>query len=336
MAVVARRVRNIAVSHLRVGREQGSRRLVAANDGIHFLDVSGDATISNCSLSELADDGLNVHTFYFRIIAVIDKRTVLVDRRSAYFRTSIASSELAVGQGDKVQMARSDTLEVFFASVVESVRETDAGIEVELRGIIPGGATSALLCAVSRLPSLTVANCAFSNSRARGVLVHSSASIVDCTFRNISMSAVLLEADAAAWGEGCNVSGVKIARNNIDLCGTRSGSSIAIRSLVGSKGLLLQSRMPNVSNVDIVENIIVQQHGAMIDLVGGVGVRIEGNQFARGGGPGKHAVVRLNSSENVTVSGNSCDVSGAIQYSRDSREVEINNNVNCFSLSVDH
>jgi hypothetical protein len=337
MALVAHRVQNMAISQFQVGKTSTHRRLFASSDGIHLSDMSGTVTLTNCSLSELADDGLNCHTFYFKIAKLVDARTVLIAPKSDFLRTELGLGQISIKVGDRIQISETNTLQVQFTASVRSVVIAPDGVELTLDRDFsyPQQGSSLLVCSTTEVPTLTIRGCKVARSRARGMLVHSNAVIENCEFDNLSLSGVLMEADGAVWGEGCEVNNVRIVNNTFRSCGSRLGAAISAQSLISAQSGFQLSHFRTVSNIEILDNHIEHGDGPMIDISGGSDIIISGNRFSRRAGKRDLDIINLNSSNFVNIIGNGSAQIGKVKSTRGAKSIVVKENQNLEKSSND-
>lgn len=232
-----------------VGAEYG--RAVSIGGGIFIASVKKGPLIENCTFSRTSDDTLDITSFYGRVAAQENEKTVIIGMSM--------NRDGLLNVGDTVRFSTPDNVQVAEAKI-KSVGKTDFVPSVSLTESAVGGAEQSfpwfyrvtLDQAVSVEPrylsvnvslagnGMVVRNCTYSNIHPRAILTHSNDMLIEnCTFENITVSAIKFEPEVD-WGEGGYVQNATVrgctfknCGTNIELSGTEDTCAI---SLIGYTG----------------------------------------------------------------------------------------------------
>ena len=223
MAFAVQRSENFRAKGVRVSPNDDSL-LATGADGLHLIQCRGAVTVEDCHFSNLGDDCVNVHDFYLAVDRWLRADAVQLMERSVFKIQNIATARYLPQVGDVVQILDRGTLAVVGQTRVSSVDMSAPapviGFETSIEAAQNGAPT--LMCGTGSAPRVSIAKSTFARSRARGLLLHSNASIEDCHFQGFSLAGVAVEADAAMWGEGCGIGGVTISNSTFSQCSCRT------------------------------------------------------------------------------------------------------------------
>jgi hypothetical protein len=171
-------------------------------DGIWFADCRGSAHISDSHFEGLFDDGINIHTSFF---PVTRSSTV-----GTGFQIVIPEGHTRVPTwfriGDVIQLCDPD-MRPYAQATITTAATTNNQNELILdfpgAGSLPAdsvGRDPTAICNLSWFPQdYTISNCLFRTIRGNGIRLHANALVSDCTFQNVTTSAI---ACGPLWYEG--------------------------------------------------------------------------------------------------------------------------------------
>jgi len=190
---------------------QKYRILSGHDDGAHFSNCKDQITIKNCEFRALMDDPVNVHGTSVRIIEKISENRLLC---KFMHHQSVGMAWARVE--DKIGFIENEGMITVGKREIKSfiVRNTEL-FEVHFTepvpdDIQPGDALENLTWS----PDVTIQNCHFGSTRARGLLISTPGEVlIEGNVFESSGSAILIAGDANYWYESGAVSDVCI-RNN--------------------------------------------------------------------------------------------------------------------------
>lgn len=233
MGVVCGQCDTATIRHLTVAPPPGSPRLMSLTaDATHFADCRGDIVVDDCLMTAMGDDCVNVHSRFYEIAAVPDRRTV---RIAAPANTGFGPSP-ASPRGDRFDFTTPRYEPAGDASVVaEEVQAGQAVLHFD-RDLPAALGPGDLVLDAEALTRTRITGCRFPGNRARGVLAHSHAVIERCSFAGQSGPAVLLSVEPH-FSEGPLVQDVTIRDNDIrDVSRVGNGGAVTIEALVKGDG----------------------------------------------------------------------------------------------------
>ena len=222
MGLLAQLCENISLDGFAVRlREGGGRYCTTQADATHFSGCKGHIRSVNGFYENMADDAINVHGTYLRIIAREGDSTLIgryMHGQSYGFKWG--------DPGDTVQFVASATMELIGApAVIKSIEPVDRPtvdgakeMRVTFDRPLPDTIGTGIKCGMENLewtPSVEFAHNTVRNNRARGSLFSTPRS-VECLanlFDHVAGSAILLCGDCNGWYETGACRDVLIADN---------------------------------------------------------------------------------------------------------------------------
>ncbi len=201
---------NFSFSSLNVKPQGDSQRLLASNeDIIHIKHMSGFLNLSDSTFFGLGDDVLNVHSKLVRIKNIDGNKvhTTLADNDSELPQCFFAKGQiLEFFDGDGKSLGTS------------SVVSFNGKVLVP-QSIPDGVSEGCLIQNISCVPDTTVSNCSIGFGRARGLLLQTkNATVKNCSFKNLRLSAILIAPDFKYWYEAGYADNVEISSNRFKRC----------------------------------------------------------------------------------------------------------------------
>lgn len=211
MALLAQMSENIYLNKFQVSlNEQDKRYFTAQADATHFSACKGIIKSENGLYEGMADDAINVHGTYLKVIERVNENTI----KGQYMHPQ-AWGFLWGEVGDKVQFVRSNTMEnvdekiytIQKISAVDKPTEFGAKIfEISFNETLPQEINEKNPYGVENLtwtPEVIFKNNIVRNNRARGALFSTPKKVVceDNLFDHTHGTAILLCGDCNGWYE---------------------------------------------------------------------------------------------------------------------------------------
>ncbi|MDQ2764555.1 MAG: right-handed parallel beta-helix repeat-containing protein [Pseudomonadota bacterium] len=217
MGIIAQLTTDVAVRHLQVTPPPGKGRLTSLTaDATHFVSCRGKIEITDCLFENQMDDPVNIHGIYARISARVSDRTLEV----ALMHGEQMGIDL-FAPGDTAELVQAETLGVYYAGAVKSVRRLNKKVSVltfaeDLPAQIKAG--DAAVCREAN-PDVTICGCTSRGNRARGFLLSTSGRVlIEGNYFHTPGAAILVAGDANYWFESGPVRDVTIRNNHFDNC----------------------------------------------------------------------------------------------------------------------
>ncbi len=222
MGLIAQLCENIHLNGFSVCLKKGDERCFTSQaDATHFSGCKGIILSENGLYEGMADDAINVHGTYLKIIRKINDNTVVgryMHDQSWGFKWGEA--------GDTLQLVDADKMEICQGfNRIKSIKPTDADsddgareFEIELEIELPEGAVTETAIGLENLnwtPQVIFRHNTVRNNRARGALFSTPRKVVceENLFDHTHGSAILLCGDCNGWYETGACHNV-IIRNN--------------------------------------------------------------------------------------------------------------------------
>jgi hypothetical protein len=222
LGIVAQYTQDITLRGVRVAPRPGSGRVISAfADCFHFSGCRGDILLDSCVTSGSHDDPINVHGTHLRIIGMPSAR-----RLRLRFMHPQSWGFQAFFEGDSIAFVDPNTLLPLGYARVRGVRmvnrrEQEIDLDTALpAAILKGDCVENL----TWTPNVTIRNCHFEHTNARGVLVTTRRRVLieHNVFYRIGMHAILIADDASSWYESGPVRDVTIRDNQFIECAYNS------------------------------------------------------------------------------------------------------------------
>ena len=211
MGLLAQLTENITLNRFRVALKEGTERYFTTQaDATHFSACKGLIRSENGVYEGMADDAINVHGTYLKVIAREDNHTI-----KAQYMHPQSWGFLWGNVGDKVQFIASKTMDVIGDKTyrIQAIKAVDKPTEVGAKifkitfdEILPAEVNPDTLCGVENLtwtPEVIFKNNIVRNNRARGALFSTPKKVVcvNNTFDHTHGTAILLCGDCNGWYE---------------------------------------------------------------------------------------------------------------------------------------
>lgn len=219
LGITAQFSENLYYSHINVKpADHGGRVIATFADGMHFSGCKGAIEITDVHFKGLHDDPINVHGTHLQITQIVSPRVLKL--RFMHHQTYGFEAFFA---GDSIGFVHSAELQTYGNGLVTAAKLlSDREMEVTLSKDMPAGVRAGdCLENTTWVPSLTIRNCRFEGTNARGLLVttRKKVLITDNTFYRTGMHAILIADDASSWYESGPVQDVTITGNTFEGCG---------------------------------------------------------------------------------------------------------------------
>ncbi|GAA4806901.1 right-handed parallel beta-helix repeat-containing protein [Olivibacter ginsenosidimutans] len=184
-------------------------------DASHFINCKGTIKVENCAHTGQGDDFINVHGTNAKILAIVDKHTVLLNERGGYN-----------GVGDEVWLVdsgtaqRTDSLQIAAIKAVYD-QEKLRGYEVTFNEKLPSTVnTNDFIENKTWTARLELRNCRIlKRHRARGILVTTpQEAIIENNYFRTAGTAILIEGDLDFWFESGAHRNLLIRNNVFEDC----------------------------------------------------------------------------------------------------------------------
>lgn len=300
MGVTGSQSRDFTIRHLKVMiRPWSGRWMSITADETNFSGCRGTVVMENCLFEGQGDDATNIRSGSYQVVA-----ERLDDRRISIGAGQRGGFPTAPEIGDKLELSGEDRqLLPYVTLTVKSVIRDDSAktLIVEFSDRIPERTKKGdIIGNASSCPSVRIRNCTLIRNRARGLIIKTRDVIIkDCTFKDVTASAVGLEADVNAWWESIGSRNV-IIRNNrfIDckfdpeyLCGVIESHTMSQTAPAGvHQNIIIENniflgsdaniiKLGSADGVDIINNILDNPKEEAILLYNSRNVRIVGNKL---------------------------------------------------------
>jgi hypothetical protein len=268
----------------------GTTRLLGGNsDAFHSQNMEIGPVIEECDIRSLGDDGVNVHGYFYNILAQ-ESPTSLITTQIAY-RGDLENVTLdfyrkgnyqALGRRTNVDV-KSITWEGKPARrlLLKEPIEVEVGDMLSCDNFVGAGAI--------------IRNNSFTNLWPRGILYRShSGRIENNRFEWIGAHALALYPQPESWRESAYIHDLVVANNTVidsSVFTGADGRDIPPAGIyINTPGYKLGTRQ---RNIELRENVVVRPGGDGIIARGVVGLRITGNRISEVGNlrPGKGITV---------------------------------------------
>ena len=211
MGLLAQLTENITLNRFRVALKEGTERYFTTQaDATHFSACKGLIRSENGVYEGMADDAINVHGTYLKVIAREDNHTI-----KAQYMHPQSWGFLWGNVGDKVQFIASKTMDVIGDKTyrIQAIKAVDKPTKVGAKifkitfdEILPTEVNPDTPCGVENLtwtPKVIFKNNIVRNNRARGALFSTPKKVVcvNNTFDHTHGTAILLCGDCNGWYE---------------------------------------------------------------------------------------------------------------------------------------
>ena len=304
MGITGGDTRDIVVRGLKIIPRPGTRGLMTATaDAIHFNGCSGTIVIEDCTFQGMGDDAVNVHGMFHRVTERVDDRTVTTVVRNDWLRPP--------QPGHRIEFTDNKTLLPYATGVVASA-EVDRKAKTHritfAKPLPKELAVGHILGNVDWAPKLRIRNCKVIGNRARGFLIQTRDVIIENnSFRYNQASGINVTTDYDHWTESIGTRKIVI-RNNIfeDNNNGANWHSGIISIFADVKG---GEASPGVHQDILIEkNTFRNSDGGAVFVDAADGVVIRDNTIENvcrdPSRTGRKAIVFVQNSRNVTISGN--------------------------------
>ena len=211
MGLLAQLTENITLNRFRVALKEGTERYFTPHaDATHFSACKGLIRSENGVYEGMADDAINVHGTYLKVIAREDNHTIKAQYMHPHSRGFLWGNV-----GDKVQFIASKTMDVIGDKTyrIQAIKAVDKPTKVGAKifkitfdEILPTEVNPDTPCGVENLtwtPKVIFKNNIVRNNRARGALFSTPKKVVcvNNTFDHTHGTAILLCGDCNGWYE---------------------------------------------------------------------------------------------------------------------------------------
>jgi hypothetical protein len=323
MGIIGNSCRDISIRHLNVMIRPGSGRWMSCTaDATNFRSCRGKLVMENCLFEGMGDDATNVHSGSYMVVDDLlssNKLVMGLGTRGYPFIPEI---------GDKLQLSNTNLIPYAIVTVKSVQHEDNENrITVELSDELPDRvAKGDLIDNISSCPSLRLRNCTVIRSRARGFIIKNRDVIIeDCTFKDVSASAIGMNVDIITWWESTGSHDVIIRNNRFVDCRFEPSVVNGVIECLTNPGN--PAAPAGVHQRIFIENNIIQgTAGNALEICSADSVVIANNIIDQ---PQAEAII-LTNSRNVFITGNkltNCEVALKIGEGCDPATIKAENNI---------
>lgn len=210
--VVATRSSDLSFEDFTIGFPPDGNRLLTTNkDGMDFRNCSGALTFRGCVFEGMGDDSINVIDEMWRLTTAADGSVGALTQSGKPAMSSDLSSA-----GTLLDVF--DANDLLPAGNVKAVSSPGRPVRIGQAGDYNLSARKPDIVADPGLiPATEITDCRFNGNRARAIVAHRNIKIRNCSFQNLSLSAILLAPDST-YMEGPSTRDVVIDSNRFSGC----------------------------------------------------------------------------------------------------------------------
>jgi hypothetical protein len=216
MGLIAERSENITLNAF-VVTSNDQRTLAIRADATHFLGCKGLVKLERCRFEHMADDGINVHGAYIRVVDYCGENTFLceISHRQQW-------GLIFAEAGDRIMVTSRETVLPIYettATRVKILNERRLLVTVaEVPEPMPTGPLS--LENLTWYPDVVMRNNVIRDNRARSALITTRGKVLieNNTFSS-QMHGILIEGDNNSWYESGGVEDITITNNTFENIG---------------------------------------------------------------------------------------------------------------------
>ncbi len=219
-------------------------------DVLHVADMTGTLEVKGCTFDRPGDDAVNVHSGAY-VVESVEGNTVTMSS------PRFGNSPVWAMAGDLLTFYDPTTFAVVATGEVIAVdgkTYTVTGIDEtsDVNGethtvTVPLSAEVKAGCVVANTamrPEVIIRDTVVANSRARGFLLQTdTATVENCTFRGISLAAILVAPDVDTWYEMSPMRSLTIHNNTFENCGRQGVGVIQIAASHDNSAKTYDSRI---------------------------------------------------------------------------------------------
>ncbi len=250
-------------------------------DGMHFSSDRQGPFIDSCLIENNGDDGVAIETMFDSIT------------QAASGSTTIATTGMqTVQRGDTVVALTSDH-RVNFEATVTNI----SGGTLTLNRPVSAQAGTLIYNASAQGNGYVITNSTFRNKRARGFMIKAGGLIQNNTFDWIQEPSIALYPEWDMWNQAGLSRNVRIIGNTI-----RRGIGMGVQGTISVSAW--DAPAGDQKNIEISGNVLDSCTGINLNVTSAQGVRVLNNLFIYPQLSGTNPVVRINTSDSVTLRGN--------------------------------
>ena len=210
--VVATRSSDLSFENFTIGFPPDGIRLLSTNkDGMDFRNCSGALTFRGCVFEGMGDDSINVIDEMWHLTTAADGSVGALTQSGK----PVKSSDLS-GAGALLEVF--DANDLHPAGNVKAVSSPGRPVRIEQSGNYnPSNGNRDIVTDPGLVPATEITDCRFNGNRARAIVAHRNIKIRNCSFRNQTLSAILLAPDSS-YLEGPSTRDVVIDSNHFSGC----------------------------------------------------------------------------------------------------------------------
>ena len=272
MGIVAQTCEELTLQTVKIKKNGNHGLISTCADATHFVNCSGQITLSDCEFFNMLDDGANFHGNYTKVCAVTGNT---VQTEIKHFQQNGVN---VYKVGDVIDVYEESTIALKKQVKVQSSRFLTPSIiqlEVDDATQISVGDT---LENAERMPAVHITNCRCGDNRPRAFLLTTPKSVVveNCEFSNCA-HAIDISGDTTYWFESGRVNDVLIQNNTFNVCNYNEVDyAIWIRpGFDDKKGKYYHK------NIRIENNLFIGITDGMVQAANVSGLKITGNRFEK-------------------------------------------------------
>ena len=244
------------------------RLLTSTSDILHLTDTAGEIVITNCTLENSQDDGLNVSGHYLRIQEISGDRLRVVSPlgMGGTFKPSV---------NDLYEASDISTFDVKKTLTVSKVEDSDNGYWITVKEGTAGLVINNALANLTRTPKLTFVNNLVRNKRNRGILVQTrDVLIANNAFGNIRDGAIQLISEVNVFNE-CTAPKHVVIKNNKFLNNNTNADADIEAAAYGPQFAI--GNPTAISDITIENNFMAYSKNAALAFKGVSDIHVRGN-----------------------------------------------------------
>ncbi len=215
MGIIGQRTHNITIDSCKVTPSQ-ERMLSTTADATHFVNCTGNITLTNNLFENQQDDATNIHGIYVQVVEKSADNKIIVQLKH---RQQFGFDFLAPGM--EVELVRGKSMITYDTATVKQVNRINKEVtEVTFNEALPDKLEIGdAIAEIREYPEVLIAGNIIRKNRARGMLLNCRGiTVVENNTFHSPGAAILFEGDAFNWFEQGGVRNCVIRNNTFDNC----------------------------------------------------------------------------------------------------------------------
>lgn len=304
MGLIAERCENVTLNAFVVTSSE-KRTLATRADATHFLGCKGLVKLENCRFEHMADDGINVHGAYIKVVEYRGDRSFLceISHRQQWGLTFAEP-------GDRVMVTARETVLPIYETTVTKVKVLNERRQLVTVAKVPDELPKGLLSLenLTWYPDVIMRKNVIRDNRARSALITTKGKVlIENNVFSSQMHGILIEGDNNSWYESGGVCDITITDNVFENIGYGDDTRYPLFAapLLRPEQRLGDRRYHR--NVRFTNNRIRSFNGHFVHALSVQGLEVTGNivELSRDYPTGsERASIELDYCEDVTIANN--------------------------------